>query len=303
MSAIKRRAKKLLKGNSLEASIRRLLKGRDSLNRLAAERRIRTAIQRTPRPKSVLFFTTAKCASTFTHRLLNFIGSRSNLDYFDYEMAIYKMGDETNIVDPFEFMAAKHEMLFVESGEIYGPLRRAFSFKGQERYRHIFFLRDPRDVAVSAYFSFGFSHPLPPNRKVGELFLRDRAQIQREGIDEFCLRASKEWIIRTYREYARFKDKAHWSAFFSYDDYREDPASFLAALLDTLEITGVTAEGVEELARMASPVRAEPLDGKLVHRRSGESRQFLKELKLETIRRLNDDMHEILEYWGFEKSD
>ena len=65
-------------------------------------------------------------------------------------------------------MNSNHKNLFSENGEIYGPQRKPLNFSGIENYKKIFFLRDPRDVLVSAYYSFGKTHKIPNQKKIKE---------------------------------------------------------------------------------------------------------------------------------------
>lgn len=48
-------------------------------------------------------------------------------------------------------MEANADLLFRRWGEIYGPLRAPLDLPETSAYRQVFFLRDPRNVAVSAY--------------------------------------------------------------------------------------------------------------------------------------------------------
>lgn len=258
--------------------------------------------------RSVLFFTTHKCASIFLGDIMRTASKLSSMRHLNYAAAIYRMKDtiDTRGYDHTEIehiIAHNAERLFRPRGEIYGPLRRAVDFPGRGQYTQIFFLRDPRDVLVSAYFSFGGSHGTPHSSDMARLFHAERTRMQEEGIDSYALRAARDWIGPVFEEYAAFKRSSDHSHYFSYDLYKSDPAAFLKSILSAMGLEldiDATPELQEFLTRAAGATAKGGPQAKKTHRRSGQSKQFLTELKPETVTELNDILGPVLEFWDFE---
>lgn len=305
--------KELIKGTYLEAPLRRLHRvvaanpaaaslavrepNRSELRVLASA----TNLVRSSGGRSIMFFTTHKCASTFVSRILTEIDTATALEHFDYAQAIWKLGDAFTGDDPYGLLSSENGQLFFPHGEVYGPMRRPVRLEAPDSYRMIFFLRDPRDVLVSAYYSFGFSHPLPEHRGKRADFLARRKQIQEEGIDCYAIRAAGDWLGPIYSEYQRLRGLAAASVFISYDDYATDPAAAIRRIFAFCDAP-TTGSAVEALSASASPISEPREDGDgLRHKRSGRSGQFRTALSAETIDQLNDILAPSLKAWGFEK--
>lgn len=258
--------------------------------------RLLSAIAGEQRPDSCLFFTIHKCASTFVNRLLRVLSERSGYDLHDYESVIWKLGDQIKAESAYQPLFERHyDQLFRLRGEIYGPQRKPLDFPGRDGFKHIFFLRDPRDVLVSAYYSFGFSHALPLNTSARDKFESVREKIRTEGIDAYALRASDEWVLGVYQGYQQIRETAPKNIFLTYDEFRLDTGSFIDRIAGFLEIQ-LPSDRRATLIAAASPVRKQ--EDIHAHRRSGKSRQYLTQLKPETVEALNAKFAEVLEYWG-----
>lgn len=260
------------------------------------------------RNRSILFFTTHKCASTFTSRFLAELDANSDLRHVNYTRIISKAGNDVDVGNMEQFMADCQDMLFDDVGDVYGPLRNPFDLRGIETYRKIFFLRDPRDVLVSAYYSFGFSHSVPRNDQRAELFNRNRAKVKDEGIDQFCLRSAEEWIVPLLQKYQTIREGSG-GLFVSYRDFVDNPKTFMTQLLDYIDLPDgakrerLLAFVMHEIDQGPKPQANPDEPAKLTHRRSGRHGQYLHELEAETIASLNTILAEQLAYWGFDAHD
>lgn len=255
--------------------------------------------------RSILFFTSAKCASTFTSKFLRELDANSDLRHVDYNQMIYRAGDDLNLGNAEQFFADCQDILFTTSGDIYGPLRNPIDLRDMDQYRKIFFLRDPRDVLVSAYYSFGFSHGPPRNSLKAEEFHRGRAKIVEEGIDRYSRRAVLEWVLPLYQRYQQIRETSG-GLFLSYRDFVDHPTDFAIRLLDYIDLPS-EAERERLFAFLVSTkkVAANPpadtsATAELSHQRSGRHDQYLHELQADTIQYLNDTLSDQLDYWGFE---
>ncbi len=271
-----------------------------SPHKLLAQERIINAWDSLQKPPSVLFFTTHKCASVFVEKLLKTIVKTSPYQVRNYAAAIWQLGDRVDPGTPYEdFLEAAYDQLYHARGEIYAPQRRPLNFPGRERFKHIFFLRDPRDVLVSAYYSFGYQHQRPKAEKQQEIFSQDRQRIQDQGIDNYALTAASDWLLPLYTQYQLLLETSTSHLYVNYDQYKDNTAQFILTIADYLE-TSMTDEDVQALISEAAPVQA--VKDIQQHKRSGKSQQYLEELKPETIATLNEMFLELLVYWKFDVS-
>ncbi len=272
--------------------------GRMKRDPLASEQRtIAEAFDSLSRPQSAIFFTTHKCASTFIDKTFTKFEPHSDYVVRRYAAALWKMNSRLDVGSANEvFFARAYDRLFKARGEIYVPHRKPVDFPGRPKFRHIFFLRDPRDVLVSAYYSFGFSHPPPGGARVKQEFLGKRKRIQDGGIDRYAMESATHWLLPVYEKYRRFRETAGESIYLKYDDFKDDTEGFLWAVAEFLEIE-LPQQIVQELAKSASPVQAQVnID---CHKRSGRSGQYVHELNPDTVKFLNTAFADILEYWEF----
>ena len=264
------------------------------------ERRVLQVIKRRDedtRHPSVFFFTTHKCASTFVVQLLREISQYGPLRHFDYAENFAALGNKIDVNNPYKVMSWGSEQLFHPFGEFYGPMRKPVRIKQPPRFKGIFFLRDPRDVLVSAYYSFGFSHPLPTNDAMKERFLENRERIQKAGIDSFALNSVGSLIEPTYMSYLRLKNKLGAALCLRYDEFAEDPRNFIERTAEFASIDELPSDVIGKLADMANPVQG-TVDI-TQHQRSGRSAQFMDELKPATVDQLNLRLARVLEAWNF----
>ncbi len=258
--------------------------------------------------RSVLFFTTHKCASTFVAKVMRAAGGLSDMRHLNYAAAVYRMGDAIDAggydhTEIEHIIARNADRLFRPRGEIYGPLRRPVDFAGRPEYTQIFFLRDPRDILVSAFFSFGASHGAPHNSEMAKRFHAERARMQEEGIDRYVLRAARDWIAPVFAQYAEFRRDGAHSHYFSYDLYKNDLETFLQSIVSAMGLDldmRATPELADFMGRAKAATTNRVPQGTASHVRSGQSRQFATELKPDTLRALNDILGPVLEAWEFE---
>jgi hypothetical protein len=274
---------------------------------------------------SVLFFTTHKAASSLMHQLFGKIAGQARLDWIDYASGIDRRNALLNLGIPFEpFFEAHAHRLFAPRGEFHGPLRRAFDFPGRAAFRHVFLLRDPRDVLVSAWHSFAFTHVLPPGRAARRTFLARRRVMLAQGMESWSIEKAETWLRPSLETYARFRREAPDAVVLRYDTMRREPARFVRDLGRAMGADLPEAQ-VAELIRLVRPshrvtadvaheVKTESLltpDGHKAattearlpegHVRSGQTGQWTTEWSAPTTRRIEAILADMLEEWGFER--
>ena len=277
------RIKQKIKGKNQQLTIeqKQILAGIESLNK----------------PPSVIFYTTHKCASVFVDKLLTTVTNNSEYQLKNYAQAIWSLGDRVDVGSPYEdFLEKAYDQLYKTKGEIYAPQRRPLDFPGREQFKHIFFLRDPRDVLVSAYYSFGYSHGAPKGETQQQRFYQNREKIQQQGINNYVRDAAVNWLVPIYNQYQHLLNTSHDYLYLTYDEFKDNTTNFIYKIANFLEIN-VPEEEVKQIAYEASPTQQN--QDITQHKRSGKSQQFLEELDSETIQYLNETFADILYYWNF----
>lgn len=247
--------------------------------------------------ESVIFFTTHKAASNFTDEILKQIEKNTEYILFDYGALVGSLADKLNIKDDFEnYLNKNSEFLFSQNGEIYGPQRRPLNFPNIDNYKKIFFLRDPRDVLVSAYYSFGYSHVEPDSKNLLENFNKNRKLIQDQSIDEYVLKEVKNWIIPMYLEYKVLRESSKKECLYiKYNDFVDNTESIIDNIFKFFDFKN--EELIKSLSIDANPVSNTENNEK--HKRSGKNYQWKTHLTGRTQDQLNKELNEVLDYWEF----
>lgn len=245
---------------------------------------------------SVIFFTTHKCASTYLKKILNSIDKNSEYSHYDYGSLVGSLAKELGVDSDFEtYLNKNYKKLFNLKGEIYGPQRMPLRFKNVNDYKIVFFLRDPRDVLVSAYYSFAFNHKIPDNSIIKKQMLDSREKYLVMGLDKYVISQVDEWVLPVYKEYIKIRNKSNEYLFLKYEDFTYDPLSFTKKIYEFLDLNVDLID--DNLIDQANPVQKKIEEDS--HQRSGKNKQWLDELKPETIRELNFKLEEVLNEWEF----
>lgn len=247
--------------------------------------------------ESVIFFTTHKAASNFSNEILKQVENSTEYTLYDYGALVGSLSDKLNIKDDFEvYLNKNYKFLFNPYGEVYGPQRKPLKFQNIENYKKIFFLRDPRDVLVSAYYSFGYSHPVPNSKSLKDSFNRNRALIQNQSLDEYVLNESKYWIKPIYMEYKFLKESSEKECMYiKYNQFVDDTESCIEEIFNFFDFQN--KDIIKSLAEEASPVRE--TENKNLHKRSGKNNQWKTHLTEKTQEKLTKELNEVLKYWQF----
>ena len=178
--------------------------------------------------KNILFFTTAKCASSFMNILIPEISKNSQYTHIDYGRAIWVIGNTFNFeCEPDKYINQNSDKLFTHKHSlIYGPLREYINIKDIHKYKIIFFLRDPRDVLVSAYYSFGKTHSIPLNKYHAKSLIDERNRISNETIDEYVSRR-KSYIKEILNKYIHLAHTHKDFLYLNYDSFAKDQITSL----------------------------------------------------------------------------
>lgn len=261
--------------------------------------RLLKARKENEKPKSVIFFTTHKCASSFMNKFFMIVANDSGYKVVDYAASIWALGDSLKVGATYEpFLEENYDRLYFQHGEIYAPQRRPIDFPGIEKFKHVFFLRDPRDVLVSAYYSFGFSHSVPQNSEAKDTFLKEREKMQEGTIDDYAKQAANDWILPLYHTYKKLRENSDSNIFLSYDLFNSDLSKFIEELSHFLNFRPSEVKIQKIINENKKGASTKEILSE--HRRSGKSGQFREKLSPSTIAYLNELFRDILIYWKFE---
>lgn len=240
------------------------------------------------KPESIYFYTFHKCASTLfsSYVLKNITG----LDHVDYAKYLWDKPDSYN-----------KTLKFNKKGHVYGPIR--LSTKGELVKRllvsptsnsdfikdktAIFFVRDPRDILVSQYYSFGFTHVLNPVEDRREKQLKKREKTQSLTLDEYVIENVNDQV-ENFLGLFELSNLAKRSVILKYEDMVEKYDDFIKDLLKIVDLDQKVIENTYQKSRPKKNI------DNTSHQRSGRVKHFENELKPETINVLNNKLKEVL---------
>jgi hypothetical protein len=231
-------------------------------------------------PESVYFYTLHRCASSlFSDYVLKNV---RGLHLIDYDDRLYKG-------DPIECVT------FREKGFIYGPIRLS---TGPESLIYsrliepasrpdfvrdkiaIFLIRDPRDILVSSYYSFGYTHEFSTVKEIEEQQRQVRELIRRKTIDAFALEVVNA-TLNHFNTIDRLAQACGRGIVLKYEDMIHNWEKFSSGLTNYLDIGRKALRHSYELSR---PLENESDTG---HRRSGKPGAYRDKLLTSTVDALN----------------
>lgn len=258
-------------------------------------------LYKSKRDESIFIFTFHKCASSFIPNLAELLSKNSHLRHIDYEQSAWHLGDWINLQESiYDYLNKHYYYFFNKRGNIYGPLRFSpsdeleFFIKSNPK---ILFLRDPRDVAISAYHSFGQTHPLPKSNKSRISFLERRKRINYLGMNDFSLEFLRDSVMPVYKEYAKLKKENQNLLYIKYEDFALDVKGTIKKVISFLKLR-VDDFDLNNLVNKASPI-TDKVDTK-GHKRSGKPNQYLEILDKELIDLITKEYKNVLSELNFE---
>jgi len=251
--------------------------------------------------KSVVFFTTIKCASTYTGRAIRYLVQNCvDLRQVDLEHFVHACTDR----DWPEYLHEHRETAFTPNGIFYGPFRRMFALPDLERYRIILMLRDPRDVIVSNYFSRAFSHPTPSNKARAKTFLKQRSDLQGRDINEYATGPYADQMLSIYSEYCEQLVRARDVQVLKYELFVEDFDAWLAQFCDCLQLppSDTHIQALRDLRSAPAWLsgKKSTKENKYQHLRKATPGDFREKLSLESQALLNEKFANVLKTLNYE---
>lgn len=238
-----------------------------------------------------------KSGSTLLHKIVQFLARKNNVNAVDIPGTFFKSGF---VVSDWVNADLSH---VVRPGNVYVGFRSyPTNFSQYEAFangRKIFMFRDPRDALVSQYFSDAYSHSLPSKEteagaKASEAFLKKRQEALATEIDAYVLKNARPFE-NTLMPFAPLLDDPTCLTL-RYEDYVFQKKRLIHKIL--LHFGWQCAPGhVEGLLKAVDSVPDAEDKQRFVRRViPGDHRN---KLQPETIRKLNNQMREVLHTFDY----
>lgn len=242
--------------------------------------------------ESVYFYTFHKCASTLFSRYI--LKNIEGLRHIDYAGQIYS--------------GRNGRITFEEKGYVYGPIRLSaqqgavYERLVQPTSRRefvrdkiaIFMIRDPRDILVSAYYSFAYTHSFSPVQEIRERQAQARIELQSQTIDEYAVdRAAR--IAANFETLDMLSQACERRVVLRYEDMIDNWELFVADLTRYINIRPAV---LSQIFKQSRPREEEDNSS---HRRSGQVGDFRRKLKTETILTLNGVFAAVLKRFHYDQ--
>ena len=243
---------------------------------------------------SVIHFSVNRSATQYVKSVLQRIAKENDLLPIDFASYAFNSGTPYH-TDPA--MRDKLPNMFHPRGFLYSALQTPVpGMDNLTDYRAILVVRDPRDVATSAYFSRGWSHPLSMASNVRDKQLELRKQATDGEVDEFVFEHLAK-SAQIYRDYLAVIHAGQRMKVLRYEAMTDDFTAWLDDLLAATECSisdRLRAALLNEAAQMQNVK-----EDKTRHVRQAKPRDHTRKLSAETIARLNEEYADILNGFGY----
>lgn len=156
----------------------------------------------------------------------------------------------------------------------------------------ILLMRDPRDLIVSMYYSFGFSHGLSPNEATKLYQLQRRKHIRSLSIDEYALDVLPEMKVKL-SFLVELCNQIETMTLLKYDEMITNPELFFRKLCAAIPINN-NFEAV-----MRAETRPRSSEDIFSHRRSGAVGGYKGKFQKSSIIRINHELRNELSYFEY----
>lgn len=236
--------------------------------------------------KSIILFTTHKSASTFFDNFflkLNkyFDHKYINFDYYNTFLGNNSMHKNRKILDKY----------FISKGIIYGPIRKYLQIKHIRKFKVILFIRDPRDILVSDYFSLKYSHNV-----INEKFINQKIRAKKLNLDQFVLKNAENYK-KLFNQYVSLFPLDDFTLI-KYNIMINDPKKFQSTLTNIFKLD----KSKKEVKNFFKAELKQNLNKKInyySHRKIGTINLYKKFLKQSTIVKLNKVLKPVLLKYKF----
>ncbi len=235
--------------------------------------------------KSIILFTTHKSASTFFDKFFfqfkkNFNKKYLNFDYYNTYFGGNTLHKNSNFL-------VKN---FLSRGIIYGPIRSPIKLKSLEKFKIILFVRDPRDILISDYFSKKYSHNI-----INKKFLNQKKEAKKLDLDTYVLKNAKIYL-RIFNQYISLFTLSDFTLI-KYNTMINNPKRFQSLLVEIFDLD----QSKKEIKNFFKKELKQDFkkNNYSSHRKTGTINIYKKFLKQKTILKLNKIYKPILLKYKF----
>lgn len=244
--------------------------------------------------ESFFLFGLHKSGSTLLDKIFTKVCLLKNLPYISIPSLTFQQGIPDRLWESNNLVNS-----LIKDGYCYGVFRFYPNFfksnKLLEERRKILLVRDPRDAIVSAYYSFAFSHPLPPQGKMREQMINSRVQWQKMNIETFAVdraiqvkhyfnmyhqNLNQDSLLKIYR----YED-----IIFKKDEWIKNMFNFLQLSLDVDQIAKIAKEN-NYFPKSEDPSK---------HIRKVVPGDHKEKLSPNCIKQINEILSEVLERYNY----
>ncbi len=258
------------------------------------------------RQRRILFFTMHKSASMFIHRVCADLARVTNRTYYS--------PNGGDVLVTLKEMATNMEFWTDKKSGCFGPLRTFITIPDMEEGRILLHLRDPRDVLVSMYYSYCYSHSGEVAGGTGY-----RKDVADNGIDDFVLKLATAqrqpvsgdygtgahlWEIagnvkQRYRNYVHhLLEEPHRNVvLLRYEEMIADLDGWLGKVAEQFDVNDSAA--VKQLADHYRPTFHRSGENAWVHKRKVIPGDYLEKLRPATIGKLSRIFEDTLDCLGY----
>jgi hypothetical protein len=240
-----------------------------------------------------------KCGSSMLNRVARLLAKYNGYNFVN---VAGRMFNETMTVG--EWVRDESMERIIKDGNVYGGFRSfPHALRDNPRYvggEKILLVRDPRDALVSEYFSNAYSHALPSADDSGGArreLLSERSAALSTSIDEYVIRRAPI-MRRTFEEFAPVLN---------------DPTTHIFRYEDIIFKKEILVLGIaEHFGWRCDPKKLEAILGWVDVKPAKENpRQFIRKvspgdhkekLQLDTIARIDTELHPVLVSFGYTQS-
>lgn len=240
--------------------------------------------------KSIVFISFHKCATGFfSKKVFKELNECRQIDY------LQEMYDNNNSYYP----------LLKNKGYIYGVIRLQnvdhprYEFvndllrqKEFLQLRHIFWIRDPRDILVSMYYSFGLTHGYSNISTVQE-YQKNRRKLMSQSLDEYVISEAPN-VYKKFSQMSQLVENSNDCILLRYEDMVNNFDGFYKQLNSFVAIND---DFYNDFKNETKPREVEDINS---HKRSGKVGGFRKVLLPETIVKINKILADPLERFHYD---
>jgi hypothetical protein len=248
--------------------------------------------------RSIIHFSMNKAATQYVRGLLE--RSATEIGMVTVGLGEYAFHTNFPYLDDLSVSEIeKYQYLFKPTGYLYSVFGGMIEgISDLEKYLVVLMIRDPRDILVSEYYSYGYSHAVPLKRgNKYDKFMKMRRMARQLTVDEYVIGESDR-LYNTYQRYIRLLVNRYPLVYVTkYEDMTSDFGVWLGNLLDHCELkvsSGLLRSFFEESKKL-QPKKEDVYQ----HNRKGMPGDYREKLKQETIDNLNLRFSPVLEKFDF----